>query len=248
MVAAVAAIVALASGDFGETDDSIVMSSIGFAVFSFFAAPGLDLASRPQPGLRAVGAGSIALATLAYALFVYMVWNYEDDDAWEWFGYAVFPALAASHAALVVRARASTDSPVVRILVPLSVLLGVVNAGIGIAAVAGALDEIDEGTAGLLPIPFVLWVLVSVLQPVLRRAQGTGARAKAVEIKVRHNGPYKVTGPIRLIDADGNEFELPAGDSVVLCRCGASKTKPFCDKTHSQIGFEAAERAAREAG
>ena len=64
-----------------------------------------------------------------------------------------------------------------------------------------------------------------------------------VEIKVRHNGPYKVTGPIRLIDADGNEYEVPKGESVVLCRCGGSKTKPFCDKTHSKIGFEAAERA-----
>ena len=66
-----------------------------------------------------------------------------------------------------------------------------------------------------------------------------------VEIKVRDSGPYKVTGPIRLIDADGNEYEVPEGESVVLCRCGGSKTKPFCDKTHSKIGFEAAERAAR---
>ena len=69
-----------------------------------------------------------------------------------------------------------------------------------------------------------------------------------VEIKVRHNGPYKVTGPIRLIDADGNEYDIPKGESIVLCRCGGSKTKPFCDKTHKEIGFEAAERAVRESG
>jgi CDGSH-type Zn-finger protein len=70
-----------------------------------------------------------------------------------------------------------------------------------------------------------------------------------VEIKVRENGPYKVTGPIRLIDADGNEFELPDdGRPIALCRCGGSTTKPFCDGTHSRKGFEAAERAvAREA-
>jgi len=69
-----------------------------------------------------------------------------------------------------------------------------------------------------------------------------------VEIKVRENGPYRITGPVRLIDADGNEFELPGdGRPLALCRCGGSKTKPFCDKTHSQIGFEAAERAVREA-
>jgi CDGSH-type Zn-finger protein len=70
-----------------------------------------------------------------------------------------------------------------------------------------------------------------------------------VEIKARENGPYKVTGPIRLIDADGNEYDLAGqGESIVLCRCGGSKTKPFCDKTHSKIGFEAAERAVRRSG
>ena len=69
-----------------------------------------------------------------------------------------------------------------------------------------------------------------------------------VVIKVRRNGPYKVTGPVTIVDADGNEFDIPEGDGIVLCRCGASTTKPFCDKTHSKIGFEAAERAVREAG
>ena len=70
-----------------------------------------------------------------------------------------------------------------------------------------------------------------------------------VEIKARHNGPYKVTGPIRLIDADGSEYDLTdRGDSIALCRCGGSTTKPFCDGTHSKTGFEAAERAVSEEG
>jgi CDGSH-type Zn-finger protein len=70
-----------------------------------------------------------------------------------------------------------------------------------------------------------------------------------VVIKVRHNGPYKVTGAITLIDADDNEYDLgDRGETIVLCRCGGSQSKPFCDGTHSQIGFQAAERAVREAG
>ena len=70
---------------------------------------------------------------------------------------------------------------------------------------------------------------------------------RQVEIKVRENGPYKVTGPIRLIDADGNEFELGEQDEpIALCRCGGSTTKPFCDGTHSKVGFDAAERAVAE--
>ncbi|MEA2457936.1 MAG: hypothetical protein QOC95_908 [Thermoleophilaceae bacterium] len=65
-----------------------------------------------------------------------------------------------------------------------------------------------------------------------------------VEIKVRENGPYKVTGPITLIDADGNEFDVgERGEVIALCRCGGSTTKPFCDGTHSKVGFQAAERA-----
>jgi CDGSH-type Zn-finger protein len=67
----------------------------------------------------------------------------------------------------------------------------------------------------------------------------------AVTIKVRENGPYRVTGPFRLVDSDGNAYELPEGDTVALCRCGRSGTKPFCDKTHRTIGFEATERATR---
>ena len=69
-----------------------------------------------------------------------------------------------------------------------------------------------------------------------------------VEIKTRENGPYRVSGPVRIIDADGNEYDLTdKGDVVALCRCGGSTTKPFCDGTHSKIGFQAAERAVAEA-
>ena len=62
-----------------------------------------------------------------------------------------------------------------------------------------------------------------------------------VEIKVRDNGPYKVTGPVTIVDAEGNRFALPEGP-VVLCRCGRSRTKPFCDASH-KAGFDACERA-----
>jgi CDGSH-type Zn-finger protein len=64
-----------------------------------------------------------------------------------------------------------------------------------------------------------------------------------VQIKAQNNGPYLVTGPIRLVDAEGNEYDVSERKTVALCRCGGSTTKPFCDGTHSRAGFEAAERA-----
>jgi len=66
-----------------------------------------------------------------------------------------------------------------------------------------------------------------------------------VTIKARESGPYLVTGPFTLTDADGTVYELPDGTAVALCRCGHSRNKPFCDKTHREVGFEAAERATR---
>jgi CDGSH-type Zn-finger protein len=64
-----------------------------------------------------------------------------------------------------------------------------------------------------------------------------------VEIKVRDNGPYKVTGPVRIVDVDGNAWTVEEGP-IVLCRCGHSSTKPFCDGTHKSSDFESCERAA----
>lgn len=66
-----------------------------------------------------------------------------------------------------------------------------------------------------------------------------------VEIKVRENGPYKVTGPVSLVDAEGRLFEIPEGSAIVLCRCGQSRTKPFCDASHKRVGFISDDSAAR---
>jgi CDGSH-type Zn-finger protein len=63
-----------------------------------------------------------------------------------------------------------------------------------------------------------------------------------VVIKVRESGPYLVTGPVTLIDADGTQYQIE-GENFVLCRCGGSQTKPFCDGSHRRNGFTACERA-----
>ena len=75
-----------------------------------------------------------------------------------------------------------------------------------------------------------------------------------VKITVRPNGPFRVEAPIGsidLVDADGKPFDI--GTKIKegklafsLCRCGASVNKPFCDGTHSKIGFQAAEAAVRK--
>ena len=68
-----------------------------------------------------------------------------------------------------------------------------------------------------------------------------------VQVMATENGPYKVTGEIELVDHDGNVVPT-RGKSVFLCRCGGSTNKPFCDGTHSKIGFQGAIAAVRDAG
>lgn len=63
----------------------------------------------------------------------------------------------------------------------------------------------------------------------------------AVTITILKNGPLIVTGNVELKDAAGNIY--PAAEKMALCRCGASTKKPFCDGTHSKVGFAAAEQA-----
>ncbi|WP_114240585.1 CDGSH iron-sulfur domain-containing protein [Dyella sp. C9] len=79
-----------------------------------------------------------------------------------------------------------------------------------------------------------------------------------VQVTVSKNGPYLVVGDIALAkqtvvaDAEGgseNWKEGPAIDhpaTYALCRCGASKTKPFCDGSHQKVGFDGTETASRQ--
>lgn len=63
---------------------------------------------------------------------------------------------------------------------------------------------------------------------VLRRA-ATGAPC----VDILKDGPYCVTGGLRL----GCDPAPLASDHYTLCRCGASKNKPYCDGSHWNAGF-----------
>lgn len=79
-----------------------------------------------------------------------------------------------------------------------------------------------------------------------------------VRVTVSESGPYMVTGDIPLAkqtittNAEGGSEAWQEGSAVAhretyaLCRCGASRTKPFCDGSHLKIGFVGAETASRD--
>lgn len=78
------------------------------------------------------------------------------------------------------------------------------------------------------------------------------------KIKITKNGPYVVTGRIPLkeeiikIDENGDSLnwevgqKFPEKETYTLCRCGKTKTPPFCDGSHIKNGFKGYETASRE--
>jgi CDGSH-type Zn-finger protein len=66
-----------------------------------------------------------------------------------------------------------------------------------------------------------------------------------ITITPTDDGPYLVRGGAALLDAEGAAYEV--GETIALCRCGQSSTKPFCDGAHARVRFVAAERAAHAA-
>ncbi|HXP30657.1 MAG TPA: CDGSH iron-sulfur domain-containing protein [Stellaceae bacterium] len=79
-----------------------------------------------------------------------------------------------------------------------------------------------------------------------------------IRVVVSKDGPYIVTGNVPLsqqtigTDAEGGSEKwiegktFPVRQTYSLCRCGQSKTKPFCDDTHARIKFDGTETAGRE--
>lgn len=59
---------------------------------------------------------------------------------------------------------------------------------------------------------------------------------QTLTVEVLTDGCLHVSGHMRLLN-ESNE-EIFAGDETWLCRCGHSANKPFCDGTHTKIGFQ----------
>jgi len=55
------------------------------------------------------------------------------------------------------------------------------------------------------------------------------------------SGPIWLRGGVDLISADGHQYEKR--NNMTVCRCGASKSKPFCDGTHASVNFKAEKEA-----
>jgi CDGSH iron-sulfur domain-containing protein 3 len=67
-------------------------------------------------------------------------------------------------------------------------------------------------------------------------------QASVTTIKTVDHGPLQIKGEFQVVDHEGTVYETRR--TAVLCRCGHSAVKPFCDGTHKRIGFDADNRAS----
>ncbi|HEX4951915.1 MAG TPA: CDGSH iron-sulfur domain-containing protein [Thermoanaerobaculia bacterium] len=85
----------------------------------------------------------------------------------------------------------------------------------------------------------VLVVVARCPTGALQAERRDGAPAEEVPgvntVEIRPDGPLYLRGDIAIIDAAGEE--VARATRLALCRCGASENKPFCDGSHSRVGF-----------
>lgn len=82
-------------------------------------------------------------------------------------------------------------------------------------------------------------------------------KAKKAKVVISKNGPYLVLGNVPLekeiiiSDDGGNSIgwkkreKFSQKENCELCRCGRSKSPPYCDGMHRKIGFDGTETASR---
>lgn len=72
-------------------------------------------------------------------------------------------------------------------------------------------------------------------EPVTAESTPLAVRNGPLAIKPLLNGPLLVTGNVEVVSGTGRTIHRT--QKMALCRCGGSANKPYCDGTHSRIGF-----------
>ncbi|MCR4282772.1 MAG: CDGSH iron-sulfur domain-containing protein [Bauldia sp.] len=74
-------------------------------------------------------------------------------------------------------------------------------------------------------------------EPDTRPSEPLAARDGPLVIDPEKNGPLRVSGNLEICSGTGRTIDRVT--KARLCRCGGSRSKPFCDNTHLKIGFQA---------
>lgn len=73
-------------------------------------------------------------------------------------------------------------------------------------------------------------------EPDTKASEPLAARAGALRVTPLPNGPLLVEGNAELVSGTGRTINRVT--KTALCRCGQSSSKPYCDGTHTKVGFQ----------
>ena len=73
-------------------------------------------------------------------------------------------------------------------------------------------------------------------EPATAEGATLDVRDGTLAVRPQKNGPYMVNGNVEVLSGTGRRVTTER--ALVLCRCGGSSNKPFCDGTHIRIGFK----------
>jgi CDGSH-type Zn-finger protein len=74
-------------------------------------------------------------------------------------------------------------------------------------------------------------------EPPARESAALAERAGPLAVTPQKNGALKLKGPMEVVSGTGHT--LHRATELYFCRCGHSKTKPYCDGSHKALGFVA---------
>jgi hypothetical protein len=185
-IAATAAIVVLLSGDFDETDGRVILTSLGFALASATGSAGARALSRASAALRVLGAATVACSVTSFGLLVVGIWTFDsfdgNSDFWRMFACTAIAGIAGAHGCLMLGARRTTDDAAVRLLTVAAVCLGAFDALGAILPLSRLVEDVGETWVRVFGSAFVLFMLTSVLPPLLRALGPRREAAPAAEI------------------------------------------------------------------
>lgn len=119
-VAAAAAVLALLTGSFDDTDWRVILTSVGFAVTSATGSAGAGARLRASDALHLLGTLTLLASIATFVLLVGGLWTDMDEwggeDVWRAFGCVAVLSVAGAHACVMVGARRRTDGEAIRLL------------------------------------------------------------------------------------------------------------------------------------
>jgi len=173
-VAAAAAVLALLTGDFGDIDVRVILTSLGFAICSATGSSGAAARLRGSGTLKLLGTITVAASIVAFVLLLIGLWRTTDDwgsdDIWRAFGCVAVAGIATSHACVMLGALRRNDSDAVRSFTFASLGFGALDAIAVMLPLSGLAEGIDDPWPRIFGAALVLLVLTSLLPPILRRS------------------------------------------------------------------------------